>query len=141
MSHCRQRNDDWAFSVEGRIEYFGKDMHAADSVYHRSCDINFRTNRNIPALDQNSCTVKKTRKVHGNQYRKSKLIKHYGESIFIAESKGLHEIVTFREKTSSILRNYFSKHKMDKESQKIAIIETAGKLIKSDIKSMIPPFN
>ena len=38
-----------------------------------------------------------------------------------------------------ILRNYFSKPEMDEEGQKIATIETTGKLIKSDIKSMVPP--
>ena len=188
MAHCRQRKDDWAFTVQGRIEYFEKDLHAADSVYHRSCDINFRTNRDVPMQHRDGSTEKKARKVgrpkdadkeeaflrmcsffeendeeqltvtdlankmndyleeqdsvaYGNQYLKSKLLEHYGESIFVAEGKGLHDIVTFREKTSSILRNYFSKPEMDEEGQKRAIIETAGKLIKSDIKSMILPSN
>jgi hypothetical protein len=75
---------------------------------------------------------------YGNQYLKSKLLKHYGESIFIAEGNGLHDIVTFREKTSRILRDYFSKLEMDEGARKSSIIETAAKLIKSDIKSMIP---
>ena len=188
MARCRQREDDWAFTVQGRIEYFGKDLHAADSVYHRSCDINFRTNRDVPMQHRDDSTEKKARKVgrpkdadkeqaflrmcsffeendeeqltltdlankmndyleeqdsvaYGNQYLKSKLLEHYGESIFVAEGKGLHDIVTFREKTSSILRNYFSKPEMDEEGQKRAIIETAGKLIKNDIKSMILPSN
>lgn len=55
----------------------------------------------------------------------------------MAESKGLHDIITFREKASNILMNYFSKSEMDAEGQKIAVIETAGKLILSDIKSTI----
>ena len=160
LSHCKQRNDDWAFTVQGRIEYFGKDLHAANSLYHRSCDIHFRTNRGIPMQHQVGITEKKARKVgrpkdadqeqalimicsffeendeeqltvsdladkmgeylveqdsvaYGNQYLKSKLLKHYGESIFIAEGNGLHDIVTFCEKTSSILRDYFSKPEMD----------------------------
>jgi len=75
---------------------------------------------------------------YGNQYLKSKLVKHYGESIFIAEQEGLHDIVTFREKTSSILKDYFSQPENDEEAQKRAIIQTAAKLIKSEIKSMIP---
>lgn len=185
LSHCKQRNDDWAFIVQGRIEYFGKDLHAADSLYHRSCDIHFRTNRGIPMHHRGGSTEKKPRKVgrpkdtdqeqafvrmcaffednddeqltvtdlatkmteylvegdsvaYGNQYLKSKLEKHYGDSIFIAEGEGLYDIVTFREKTSSILRDYFSTQENDEEAQKRAIIETAAKLIKSDIKSMIP---
>lgn len=48
LSHCKQRNDDWAFTVQGRIGYFGRDLHTADSLYRRSCDIHFRTNRGIP---------------------------------------------------------------------------------------------
>ena len=70
----------------------------------------------------------------------SKLQKHYGDSVFLAEGEGLHDIVTFREKTSSILRDYFKMpNKDDEESQKKAIIETAAKLIKSDIKTQLMP--
>ena len=75
---------------------------------------------------------------YGNQYLKSKLLEHYGKSIFIAEGEGLSHIVTFREKTSEILRNYFNTPKGDDEkTEKRAIIEAAAKLIKSDIKTII----
>ena len=30
---CRQRNDEWASTVLGRLEY-ARDLHAADAVYH-----------------------------------------------------------------------------------------------------------
>lgn len=76
---------------------------------------------------------------YGDQYLKYKLEEHYGDSLFIAECDGLHGIVAFREKTRSILRDYFSIQGNDEEAQKRAIIETAAKLIKSDIKSVIPP--
>jgi len=57
-----------------------------------------------------------------------KLQKHYGDSVFVAEGEWLHDIVTFREKTSSILRDYFKiPNKDDEEAQKTAIIETAKK--------------
>jgi len=39
----KSRNDDWTFTVGGRVEFFGGDIHAADCVYHKSCDVNFRT--------------------------------------------------------------------------------------------------
>jgi len=32
---------------EGGFELFGGDLHAADCVYHKSCDVNFRTFRDI----------------------------------------------------------------------------------------------
>ena len=75
---------------------------------------------------------------YGNQYLNSKLQKHYGDSVFVARGEGLHDIVTFREKTSSILRDFFKMpNKNDEETQKRAIIETAAKLIKSDIKTRL----
>ena len=184
LSHCKDRNDDWTFTVRGRIEYFGKDLHAADCVYHRSCDTTFHTKQNIPLQYRDGPSENKSRKVgrpqdsdqeqafirlcsfleeydeeqltlddltkkmaeylvqpdamaYGNQYLKSKLVKHYEESIFIAYQVGLNDIVTFREKTSSILRDYFRQPENDEEAQKRAIIQTAAKLIKSDIKSLI----
>ena len=61
---------------------------------------------------------------YGYQYLKSKLVKHYGESIFIAEQEGSNDVVTFREKTSGILRDYFRQPENDEEVQKRAIIQT-----------------
>ena len=70
-----------------------------------------------------------------NQYLKEKLIKRYGDSIFISDDQGICDIVAFREKTSEILRKHFSMtHINDEESQKKAIIQTAAKLIKGEIK-------
>ena len=73
----------------------------------------------------------------GNQYLKEKLIEHYGENVHISGGEGLHTIVTMREKTSQILRSYFKTQATDEESQKLAIIDTAARLIKSDIKSNV----
>jgi len=38
LGHCENQADEWAFTVKGRIEYFGNDLLAADC----------RTGRNIP---------------------------------------------------------------------------------------------
>ena len=112
LTRCKTRNDAWSSSVQGRIEYFGRDLHAADSMYHHSCEVNL----------------------------KSKLLEHYGKSIFIAEGEGLSHIVTFREKTSEIISNYFNTpNGDDEETEKRAIIEAAAKLTKSDIKTIITP--
>ena len=69
-----------------------------------------------------------------------KLIDTYGDSIYFAEGEGVHDIVTMREKTSQILRSYFKDHDKegDEEAQKRAIIKTAAKLIRSDIKANVP---
>ena len=77
---------------------------------------------------------------YGNQYMKSKLKEKYGDSIHISETGGFHGIVTMREKTDSIPRSYFQNaNDGDQESQKMALIETAARLIKSDIKANVPP--
>lgn len=47
LNLCQERNDAWAHSVMARILSV-HDLHAADAVYHKSCDINFRTMKKIP---------------------------------------------------------------------------------------------
>ena len=62
---------------------------------------------------------------------------YYGDSVVVVEVAGLHDIVTFRRKTSQILHDYFNKpNKDDEEAHKTAIIEAAAKFIKSDIKGV-----
>lgn len=48
LQYCESRKDDWAFIVKGRIEYYGGDLHAADSIYHHICRSNFRNGYDIP---------------------------------------------------------------------------------------------
>ena len=157
-------------------------------MYHRTCDSNFRTGRNIPQKYADAESMNKCRKVgrpknedqeqaflltsayleandeeqltlsdlsskmkdyleneestpFGNQYLKCKLKEHYKDSISFAERDGQPDIVTMKEKTAQILRSYFNQSKSnDEESQKRAIIETAARLIKSDIKTNVPSF-
>lgn len=186
LVHCRTRGDAWAIAVQGRIEYFGGDLHAADCVYHQSCSVNFRTLRDIPKqftsvdsakrrksgrpkdcdqeeafekvcsfLEENDeeqltisdlvakmgeylCDSKSA--AYGNQYLKEMLVRRYGRSIFVTEGQGVKNIVTFREKTCQILRDYYkSPQEDDEEAQKRAIIKTAAKLIRSDIKETVAP--
>ena len=39
---CKVRNDEWVETARGRSE-FAQDLHAADTVYHQACSVNFRT--------------------------------------------------------------------------------------------------
>ena len=66
-------------------------------------------------------------------------MEQYGDSIYIAEDEGVHDIVTMREKTSQILTSYFKSHgkEEDEEVQKRAIIKTAARLIRGDIKTNV----
>ena len=52
LEKCKTQNDEWALNVQGRIEYFNRDLHAADCLYHHSCDVNFRTGRDVPIASQ-----------------------------------------------------------------------------------------
>ena len=42
------RNDNWSKAVLGRIASVN-DLHAADAIYHKQCNTNFRNNKNIPS--------------------------------------------------------------------------------------------
>ena len=71
---CNERNDDWAVTVKGRIE-FARDLHAADAVYHKVCSINFRTNKGIPQMFSPS----KTEKDQSSKGRPSKVYQDFLE--------------------------------------------------------------
>ena len=73
---------------------------------------------------------------YGNQYLKEKLLSQYGNSIFVTEGRiGIKNIVSFREKNCDILCEYYNSPQEDDEAQKRAILKTAAKLIKTDIKN------
>jgi hypothetical protein len=44
---CRERNDSWS-----RIQ-FVQDLHAADTVYHPKCSVNFRTGKSVSSPTPN----------------------------------------------------------------------------------------
>ncbi len=70
-------------------------------------------------------------------YMKKKLLEHYGGSVIITEMNGKSNVVTFKSKGHAILHKFYMRTtKQDSESEKITIIQTAGKLILNDINSM-----
>ena len=48
MSICLLRGDAWADTTRGRIE-FVDDLHASDAIYHKNCNVNFKTGKNVPS--------------------------------------------------------------------------------------------
>ena len=63
---CLQRGDSWAEMVKGRLEFYNN-LHAANAIYHRQYNINFRTNKDILKNFQPVESVpakKKTRKTN-----------------------------------------------------------------------------
>ena len=76
---------------------------------------------------------------YGNYYLKQKLQEHYGNSVCFAQKDGLNDVVTMREKTSYILRSHFEADEdIDEEARKMKNIKTAARLLKSDIKTVVP---
>ena len=59
LTVCQERNDSWAHSVLARISS-AHDLHAADAIYHKACDINFQRVRKIPTgfRKEKLCTKK-----------------------------------------------------------------------------------
>jgi len=56
---CESRSDDWGLTVKGRIEYYLRDLHAADGLYHHSCCGNFRSFKSVPLEFQNAPDAKR----------------------------------------------------------------------------------
>ena len=59
MEVCESHSDDWGFTVKGRIEYYLRDLHAADGLYHHSCSGNFRSFKAVPLEFQNAPDAKR----------------------------------------------------------------------------------
>ena len=59
---CEIRGDEWAHTVRGRMEYVAHDLHAADAMYHQTCNVNFRTGKHIPKAFNQQCSNSKQRR-------------------------------------------------------------------------------
>lgn len=75
---------------------------------------------------------------YGVTHMKELLRQHFGDKIVIAEVNGKKNVVTFRQKASSIISEFYSQPRgTDLEAEKLRLIEATVKLIKSDIKSIV----
>ena len=60
---CLERNDEWSETVRTWLMNV-HDLPAADAVYHQTCNVNFRTNRQLPQLyETDELPAAKKRKV------------------------------------------------------------------------------
>ena len=53
--------DHWGLTVKGRIEYYLRNLHAADGLYHHSCSVFFRSFKSVPMEFQNAPDAKSRR--------------------------------------------------------------------------------
>ena len=68
---------------------------------------------------------------------KRRLLDYFGERAIIAEMKGKPNIIALRSTASNILQKFYSlPNPEDPELQKLRAIETAAKLIQTDIKAV-----
>lgn len=77
--------------------------------------------------------------VYSKKYLKMRLQEHYGDSLIITTESGKDDIVTMREKQTKIIREVFESndYKSDDDRKK-AILEAAVRLLRSDIKKLVP---
>ena len=60
---CSERNDDWSETIRARLMNV-HDLPAADAIYHQTCNVNFRTNRQLPQVyEADELPVIKKRKI------------------------------------------------------------------------------
>ncbi|CAH3160575.1 unnamed protein product [Porites lobata] len=72
---------------------------------------------------------------YGRTHMKARLQEHFGDQIIITEINGKPNVVTFRSTVANILHDFHAQPKnVHLETEKLNIIRTASRLIKSDIK-------
>ena len=59
---CKSRGDDWAAEVQGRVNFYNADLHAADVLYHHTCDSYFRKGQVKPVNGDPSEPAQKRRR-------------------------------------------------------------------------------
>ena len=70
-------------------------------------------------------------------YMKTKLQEHFRDKIVITSIYGKSNVVTFRQTAASVIDEFYSNPRpKDTEEERYRIIETAAKLIKSEIKNI-----
>ena len=72
---------------------------------------------------------------YGFTHMKEQIKKHFGNKIIITEVNGKQNVVTMWSATSTPLHDFYSSPKQELEKKRI--IETAAKLIKNDIKTLV----
>jgi hypothetical protein len=78
---------------------------------------------------------------YDRRYMKRQLLEHYGDNIVISGQNGKVDVITLRETAHQILRSYYAMPKESEDAEKMWIIDTAARLIKSDIKSNLSGAN
>ena len=73
--------------------------------------------------------------VYSNRYMKDKVENYFGENVIITNVNGRPNVVTLRKTATSILNEFHKQQRNDDpEAEKMNIVDSAAKLIKSDIK-------
>ena len=73
--------------------------------------------------------------MYSNRYMKDKVENYFGENVIITNVNGRPNVVTLRKAAASILNEFHKQQRNDDpEAEKMNIVITAAKLIKSDIK-------
>ena len=85
MSICLLRGDAWADTVRGRLE-FVNDLNALDVIYHQTCNVNFRTGKNVPSalsLGRDESESKRGRPISHRIHSKKLIVSKTNNMIFL----------------------------------------------------------
>ena len=161
LKACDARNDEWAQQVLIRVEGAVSDLHAADAQYHKDCMSTFRGPRNIHFASHkpvqvedeafngvihdlnedrtriwNSIELHEQYIAHGGESLTrrnlmSKLSQHFGHDILVLSGAGVASILSFRSKSSSILKLV-----ANDEDDDDAAVSKVAKLIVAETKTL-----
>ena len=107
--------------------------------YLEDCDEQVTITDLILKMDE---FLNSTGEAYSHKYMKQRILCHFKDRIIISGVDGLVNIVTLRETADVLLRQFYqTPRNVDVELEKIRLIEMAGKLVSSDIKSIIADKN
>ena len=147
------RCDRWSEKVLSHIQSV-HDLPAADATYHQCCSVNFRTGKDIPQvfssdipeklrgrhkdISQTEAFLSVMTELDDNDDEQITMVRDYfGDRVMISEVQGKPNVVVFTNTVSNIIQDFHNRSKQDDNvNEKMALIETAAKLIKCDIRSI-----
>lgn len=71
------------------------------------------------------------------RYMKKRLMVHFKDEIIIFDKYGTSGVITLRDTTNKIMQDFYHHSKFqDAEEERLSILTTAAKLLKSEIRSI-----
>ena len=129
---CEIRCDEWSYKVKGRLEYYLRDLHAADCVYRYTFSVNFRGGKTIPRAYSDNHDLKKGRPANEEQHQALLQTCAYpeendDEQLLVGDLISKTEEYLQGSQSSAYERRHFKRNLLEYYGDKIIISGESGK--------------